>query len=79
MKIGMDENIASGIFSYGDVWRCVETKTVMIHVQSMINATKKIRRVGTKECLRDLFIMLPCLLEQLWVQNSKLQVPEPAE
>lgn len=67
MKKGMDENITSGISNYGDLWKCMETKTVMISVQSMINATMKISGEVAKECLRDLLKVT--LLEQLWMQN----------
>lgn len=54
MTKGMDENITSGIFNCGDLWKCMETNTMMIRVQSMINATMKISGVVAKECLRDL-------------------------
>lgn len=67
MKKGMDENTLSGISICGDLWRCRETKTVMIRVQSMINATMKISGVVAKECLRDLLKVT--VLEQLWMQN----------
>lgn len=52
MTKGMDENMTSGISNCGDLWKCMETKTMMIWVQSLINATMKISGVVAKECLR---------------------------
>lgn len=49
MTKGMDENITSGISSCGDLWKCMETKTMVIRVQSMINATMKISGVVAKD------------------------------